>query len=73
MKFTLSLSQRYHCQPMTTSVSFRMMEYRATPYGHYAIPSCVKQDVDIGASVNADNLGASVDDDDAWLYIPYDN
>ena len=33
-------------------------------YGHCAIPSCVKQEVDIRVTV---------DDDDAWLYIPYDN
>ena len=42
-------------------------------YGHNAIVSCVKQDVDIGATAIDIEIGATVDDDDAWLYIPYDN
>ena len=42
-------------------------------YGHYAIVSCAKQDVDTGAPAIDIELGATVDDDDAWLYIPYDN
>ena len=42
-------------------------------YGHYATPSCVKQNVDTGPTVNTADLETSVDDDDAWLYIPYDH
>ena len=40
-------------------------------YGHYATPSCTKQDVD--SIVNDAEPGATADDDDAWLYLPYDN
>ena len=35
--------------------------------------SCVRQDVDTGATVNDAELGAPVNDVDTWLYIPYDN
>ena len=48
-------------------------------YGHNAIISSAMLDGDIGANAMDVNLGASVkdvdtvDDDDAWLYIPYDN
>ena len=33
-------------------------------YGHHATTSCAKPDADTGATVN---------DVDTWLYIPYDN
>jgi hypothetical protein len=42
-------------------------------YGHKAIVSCMKQDADIGATAKVVELGVTVDDYDAWLYIPYDN
>ena len=42
-------------------------------YGHYATPSCMKQIMDIGAIVKDVEQGAHVKDDDAWLYISYDN
>ena len=43
-------------------------------YGHYAITSCAKQDADTEAAAKVVELGVTVDDDDdAWLYIPYDN
>ena len=42
-------------------------------YDHNAIVSCVKQDADTGATVKLVDLGATVNDVDAWLYIPYDN
>ena len=38
-------------------------------YGHYATTSCVKQ----AATVNDAELRATVNDEDTWLYIPYDN
>ena len=44
-------------------------------YGHYAVyatTSCAKQDADTGATAKVVELGVTVDDD-AWLYIPYDN
>ena len=44
-------------------------------YAHYATTSCAKQGVEIGATAKLVELGVTVDDDDddAWLYIPYDN
>ena len=42
-------------------------------YGHYATPSCAKQVEYSGETVNEAELGATVDDVDAWFYIPYDN
>ena len=43
-------------------------------YGHNAIISCAMQDVDNGFNVKDVDIEATVDDDDdAWLYIPYDN
>ena len=43
-------------------------------YGHYAATSCAKQDADTEAAAKGVELRITVDDDDdAWLYIPYDN
>ena len=42
-------------------------------YGHNAIINCAMQDTDTGATAKVVELGATMNDDDAWLYISYDN
>ena len=67
------MSQRYHCLPMTISVFIQDDGISSYAYGHYATPSWTKHVDYTGATVIDSELGAHVDDDDAWLYIPYDN